>query len=70
MLQIGVIQQHNAGGTIGRMRERGAAVTEEGYRRMFKGALVIDEELTQHEGFQPAPLDIARLEIPVKIFAD
>jgi hypothetical protein len=58
---MGVIQQHNAGGTIGRMWERGAAVTEEGHRRIFKGVLVIDRELTTGH---------STTEIPVKMFTD
>jgi hypothetical protein len=61
MLQMGWIQQHNASGTIGRIWERGAAVTEEGYRRIFQGTLVIDEELTAGH---------STTEILVKIFAD
>jgi hypothetical protein len=54
---MGMIQQHNAGGTIGRIWERGAAVTEEGHRRIFKGALGIKKS---------SPLDIARLRSPSK----
>ena len=57
---MGVIQQHNAGGTIGRIWERGAAVTEEGHRRIFKGALGIKEPTAGH----------STTEIPVKMLAD